>query len=276
MKANWSLVWEKLQAELNYQKVAPTVTYQDIALSILLDVTSENQRVIDSVNFTEVFGLNLIRPVSDEVILSDSVVKYVIRDYFGDTIPLTDVLNTANQFLRDRFDEIHASDLESDALLNTSLIGEFLLNNLGSVTTKQVTTTPTKTDGVDLASDLESDALINTGLIGEFLLNNALSTSSRVTTTPTKTDGVDLASISDVLSAVTNKLFSDTANISDGTANTISKYLASGLSLDDFADINKSVNGVKGNIATMSDTISVSLIISRMLGSTTLNEITLN
>ena len=234
MKANWSLVWEKLQAELNYQKVAPTVTYQDIALSILLDVTSKNQRVIDSVNFTEVFDLNLVRPVSDEVILSDSVVKYVIRDYFGDTIPLTDVLNTANQFLRDRFDEIHASDLESDALLNTSLIGEFLLNNLGSVTTKQVTTTPTKTDGVDLAS------------------------------------------ISDVLSAVTNKLFSDTANISDGTANTISKYLASGLSLDDFADINKSVNGVKGNIATMSDTISVSLIISRMLGSTTLNEITLN
>ena len=233
MKANWSLVWEKLQAELNYQKVAPTVTYQDIALSILLDVTSENQRVIDSVNFTEVFGLNLIRPVSDEVILSDSVIKYVIKDYFGDTIPLTDVLNTANQFLRDRFDEIHASDLESDAL-------------------------------------------INTGLIGEFLLNNALSTSSRVTTTPTKTDGVDLASISDVLSAVTNKLFSDTANISDGTANTISKYLASGLSLDDFADINKSVNGVKGNIATMSDTISVSLILSRMLGSTTLNEITLN
>ena len=233
MKANWSLVWEKLQAELNYQKVAPTVTYQDIALSILLDVTSKNQRVIDSVNFTEVFDLNLVRPVSDEVILSDSVVKYVIRDYFGDTIPLTDVLNTANQFLRDRFEEIHASDLESAALLNTSLIGEFLLNN-------------------------------------------ALSTSSRVTTTPTKTDGVDLASISDVLSAVTNKLFSDTANISDGTANTISKYLASGLSLDDFADINKSVNGVKGNIATMSDTISVSLIISRMLGSTTLNEITLN
>jgi len=233
MKANWSLVWEKLQAELNYQKVAPTVTYQDIALSILLDVTSKNQRVIDSVNFTEVFDLNLVRPVSDEVILSDSVVKYVIRDYFGDTIPLTDVLNTANQFLRDRFEEIHASDLESAALLNTSLIGEFLLNN-------------------------------------------ALSTSSRVTTTPTKTDGVDLASISDVLSAVTNKLFSDTANISDGTANTISKYLASGLSLDDFADINKSVNGVKGNIATMSDTISVSLILSRMLGSTTLNEITLN
>ena len=233
MKANWSLVWEKLQAELNYQKVAPTVTYQDIALSILLDVTSKNQRVIDSVNFTEVFDLNLVRPVSDEVILSDSVVKYVIRDYFGDTIPLTDVLNTANQFLRDRFEEIHASDLESAALLNTSLIGEFLLNN-------------------------------------------ALSTSSRVTTTPTKTDGVDLASISDVLSAVTNKLFSDTANISDAPASTIHKYFSSGLSLDDFADINKSVNGVKGNIAVMGDTISVSLLLSRMLGTRLLNEITLN
>jgi len=234
MKANWSLVWEKLQAELNYQKVAPTVTYQDIALSILLDVTSKNQRVIDSVNFTEIYAASVTKVLNDEVVLSDSVIKYVIKDYFGDTIPLTDVLNTANQFLRDRFDEVQARDLESSELLNTSLLNGSLLNNLGSVTIKQVTTTPTKTDGVDLTT------------------------------------------ISDVLAAVTNKIFSDTANISDGTANTISKYLASGLSLDDFADINKSVNGVKGNIATMSDTISVSLIISRMLGSTTLNEITLN
>lgn len=234
MKANWSLVWEKLQAELSYEKVAPIVTYQDIALSILLDVTSKNQRVIDSVNFTEDFDLNLIRPVSDEVILSDSVVKYVIRDYFGDTIPLTDVLNTANEFLRDRFDEIQASDLEFPALLNTGLVNGFLLNS-------------------------------PEGITGQVAV-----------ITPTKTDGVDLTTISDVLSAVTNKIFSDTANISDGTANSISKYLTSGLSLDDFADVNKSVNGVKGNIAIMSDTISVSLILSRMLGSTTINEITLN
>ena len=60
MKVNWSLDWVKLQTELSYQKVAPTVTYQDIALSILLDVTSKNQRVIDSVNFTDAFGLTSI------------------------------------------------------------------------------------------------------------------------------------------------------------------------------------------------------------------------
>ena len=235
MKINWSLDWVKLQAELSYQKVAPTVTYQDIAISILLDVTSKNQRVIDSVNFTEAYAASVTKVLDDEIILSDSVVKYVIKDYFGDTVPLTDVLNTANQFLRDRFDEVRAQDLESSELLNTSLINEGLLNNLGSATIGQV-------------------AVI----------------------TPTKTDGVDLTTISDVLAAVTNKIFSDTANISDGVANNISKYLASGLSLDDFADINKSVNGVKGNIAVMGDSISVSLILSRMLGSTTLNEITLN
>jgi len=235
MKINWSLDWVKLQAELSYQKVAPTVTYQDIAISILLDVTSKNQRVIDSVNFTEAYAASVTKVLDDEIILSDSVVKYVIKDYFGDTVPLTDVLNTANQFLRDRFDEVRAQDLESSELLNTSLINEGLLNNLGSATIGQV-------------------AVI----------------------TPTKTDGVDLTTISDVLAAVTNKIFSDTANISDGVANNISKYLASGLSLDDFADINKSVTGVKGNIAVMGDSISVSLILSRMLGSTTLNEITLN
>ena len=235
MKINWSLDWVKLQAELSYQKVAPTVTYQDIAISILLDVTSKNQRVIDSVNFTEAYAASVGKNLFDEIILSDSVVKYVIKDYFGDTIPLTDVLNTANQFLRDRFDEVQASDLESSELLNTSLLNGGLLNNLGSATIGQV-------------------AVI----------------------TPTKTDGVDLTTISDVLAAVTNKIFSDTANISDGVANNISKYLASGLSLDDFADINKSVNGVKGNIAVMGDTISVSLLLSRMLGSRLLNEITLN
>ena len=235
MKIDWSLDWVKLQAELSYQKVAPTVTYQDIAISILLDVTSKNQRVIDSVNFTEAYAASVGKNLFDGVTLSDSVVKYVIKDYFGDTVPLTDVLNTANQFLRDRFDEVRAQDLESSELLNTSLINEGLLNNLGSATIGQV-------------------AVI----------------------TPTKTDGVDLTTISDVLAAVTNKIFSDTANISDGVANNISKYLASGLSLDDFADINKSVNGVIGNIAVMSDSISVSLILSRMLGSTTLNEITLN
>ena len=233
MKANWSLVWEKLQAELSYQKVAPTVTYQDIALSILLDVTSKNQRVIDSVNFTEIYAASVTKVLNDEVVLSDSVIKYVIKDYFGDTIPLNDVLGTFNVFLRDRFEEIRASDLESAALLNATLVNGFLLNS-------------------------------------------PVSTNSQVTVTPTKTDGVDLTTILDVLAAVTNKIFSDTTNISDGTANTIYKYFASGLSLDDFADINKSVNGVKGNIAVMSDTISVSLILSRMLGSTTINEITLN
>jgi len=230
---NWIVDWEKLQAELSYQEVAPEVTYQDIAVSILVDAISKNKRIDEDFALTDTFLANLIRPVSDEITLSDSVVKYVIRDYFGDTVSLPDVLNTANEFLRDRFEEIHASDLESAALLNTSLIGEFLLNS-------------------------------------------PVTTASPVTITPTKTDEIDLASVSDVLSTISDKLFSDTANISDGIANNISKYLASGLSLDDFADINKSVNGVKGNIAVMGDSISVTLIISRMLGSTTLNEITLN
>jgi len=250
MKINWSLDWVKLQTELSYQKVAPTVTYQDIAVSILLDVTSKNQRVIDSVNFTDAFNLNLTRPVFDEIILSDSVIKYVIKDYFGDTVSLNDVLGTFNEFLRDRFDEVQASDLESSELLNTGLINGFLLNSPGGgATNRQVAVTPVSTDLTTM-----SDILA-------------------VVTSPTKTD---LTTISDVLTAVTNKLFSDTANISDGIASNISKYLASGLSLDDFADINKSVNGVKGNVAVMGDTISVSLLLSRMLGSRLLNEITLN
>ena len=250
MKINWSLDWVKLQAELSYQKVAPTVTYQDIAISILLDVTSKNQKVIDSVNFTEAYAASVGKNLFDGVTLSDSVVKYVIRDYFGDAVSLTDVLNTANEFLRDRFDEVQASDLESSELLNTSLINGFLLNSPGGgATNKQVAVTPVSTD---------------------------LATMSDVLTTVASATKTDSTTISDVLAAVTDKLFSDTANISDGIANNISKYLASGLSLDDFADINKSVNGVKGNIAVMGDTISVTLILSRMLGSTTLNEITLN
>jgi len=249
MKINWIVDWEKVQAELSYQKVAPTVTYQDIAVSILLDVTSKNQKVTDSVNFTDVFDLSLTRSVSDEVILSDSVVKFVIRDYFGDTVSLTDVLNTANEFLRDRFDEVWASDLDSSELLNTGLINEFLLNSPGSITDQIAVTSPTKTD---------------------------LATMSDMLTTVASVPKTDSTTISDVLAAVSNKIFSDTANISDGTTSNISKYLASGLSLDDFADINKSVNGVKGNIAVMGDTISVSLLLSRMLGTRLLNEITLN
>ena len=250
MKINWDLDWVKLQAELSYQKVAPTVTYQDIAISILLDVTSKNQKVIDSVNFTEAYAASVGKNLFDGVTLSDSVVKYVIKDYFGDTIPLTDVLGTFNEFLRDRFDEVQASDLESSELLNTSLINGFLLNSPGGgATNKQVAVTPVNTD---------------------------LATMSDVFTTVASATKADSTTISDVLAAVTDKLFSDTANISDGIANNISKYLASGLSLDDFADINKSVNGVKGNIAVMGDTISVSLLLSRMLGSRLLNEITLN
>jgi hypothetical protein len=248
MKINWSLDWVKLQTELSYEKIAPTVTYQDIAVSILLDVTSKNQRVIDSVNFTDVFDLNLTRPVFDEITLSDSVVKYVIRDYFGDAVSLNDVLGTFNEFLRDRFEEIQVGDLEFGGLLNTSLINEFLLNNALS-TNSQVAVTPVSTD---------------------------LTTMSDTFAAVTSTTKTDLTTISDVLAAVTNKLFSDTASISDVTTSNISKYLASGLSLDDFADINKSVNGVKGNIAVMGDTISVSLLLSRMLGSRLLNEITLN
>ena len=249
MKLNWIVDWEKLQAELSYQKVAPTVTYQDIAVSILLDVVSKNQRVDEDFTFTDSYDASVDKNLSDEVILSDSVVKYIIRDYFGDTIPLNDVLGTFNQFFRDRFEELHVGDLKYDALLNSSLINGFLLNSAGS-TDSQVTVTSGSTDDLATMSDVFATV-----------------------TSPIKTD---LTTISDVFAAVSNKIFSDTANISDGTTSNISKYLASGLSLDDFADINKSVNGVKGNIAVMGDTISVSLLLSRMLGTRLLNEITLN
>ena len=248
---NWIVDWEELQAELSYQKIAPIVTYQDIAVSILIDITSKNRYPTDSVNIAEIFAASLEKNIIDGITLSDSVVKYVIKDYFGDTVSLSDVLNAFNQFFRDRFDEVHTSDLVLDAeLLNTSLINEFLLNTPESgIINRQVAVSPVNTDLATM-----SDAL------------------AAVTSTP-KTD---VTTISDIFAAVTSKLFSDTANISDVTTSSISKYLASGLSLDDFADINKSVNGVKGNIAVMGDTISVSLILSRMLGSRLFNEITLN
>ena len=239
MGINWSLDWVKLQPELSHQKVAPTVTYRDIAIDILIDAVSKNQKVIDSATITDLFSANLIRPVFDEITLSDSVIKYVIKDYLDD-VPLTDVIDAANQFLRDVFDEARAQDLEfpariPSALLNEGLVNEFLLNGAGSNITDRI-------------------AVI----------------------APTKSNEIDFTSIAEILTSATSKVLSDTTNISEGIVNNISKSLTSGFTLDDFADIDKSVTGVKGNIATMSDSISITLILSRMVGSTTLNEITLN
>ena len=239
MGINWSLDWVKLQPELSHQKVAPTVTYRDIAIDILIDAVSKNQKVIDSATITDLFSANLIRPVFDEITLSDSVIKYVIKDYLDD-VPLTDVIDAANQFLRDVFDEARAQDLEfpariPSALLNEGLVNEFLLNGAGSNITDRI-------------------AVI----------------------APTKSNEIDFTSIAEILTSATSKVLSDTANISEGIVNNISKSLTSGFTLDDFADVDKSVTGVKGNIATMSDSISITLILSRMVGSTLLNEITLN
>ncbi len=239
MGINWSLDWVKLQPELSHQKVAPTVTYRDIAIDILIDAVSKNQKVIDSATITDLFSANLIRPVFDEITLSDSVIKYVIKDYLDD-VPLTDVIDAANQFLRDVFDEARAQDLEfpariPSALLNEGLVNEFLLNGAGSNITDRI-------------------AVI----------------------APTKSNEIDFTSIAEILTSATSKVLSDTATISEGIVNNISKSLTSGFTLDDFADVDKSVTGVKGNIATMSDSISITLILSRMVGSTTLNEITLN
>ena len=239
MGINWSLDWVKLQPELSHQKVAPTVTYRDIAIDILIDAVSKNQKVIDSATITDLFSANLIRPVFDEITLSDSVIKYVIKDYLDD-VPLTDVIDAANQFLRDVFDEARAQDLEfpariPSALLNEGLVNEFLLNGAGSNITDRI-------------------AVI----------------------APTKSNEIDFTSIAEILTSATSKVLSDTTNISEGIVNNISKSLTSGFTLDDFADIDKSVTGVKGNIATMSDSISITLILSRMVGSTLLNEITLN
>jgi hypothetical protein len=229
MEIDWKQ--DGVQVELGYQKVIPTVTYQDIAVSILLDLTSKNKRVDDNATLIEAYVANVEKNIlNDGVTLSDSVVKYIIKDYFGDEVLLTDVLDTVNVFLRDKFEGIRVDDSEQD-LLNNGLVGGFLLNGLGSTTVQLGFTPQPKTD---------------------------------------------IAAISDVLAAVTNKLFSDTANISDGTTSNIAKYLASGLSLNDSANVNTSVTESADNIATMSDTISVSLILSRMLGSTTINEITLN
>ena len=239
MGINWSLDWVKLQPELSHQKVAPTVTYRDIAIDILIDAVSKNQKVIDSATITDLFSANQIRPVFDEITLSDSVIKYVIKDYLDD-VPLTDVIDAANQFLRDVFDEARAQDLEfpariPSALLNEGLVNEFLLNGAGSNITDRI-------------------AVI----------------------APTKSNEIDFTSIAEILTSATSKVLSDTATISEGIVNNISKSLTSGFTLDDFADVDKSVTGVKGNIATMSDSISITLILSRMVGSTTLNEITLN
>ena len=239
MGINWSLDWVKLQPELSHQKVAPTVTYRDIAIDILIDAVSKNQKVIDSATITDLFSANLIRPVFDEITLSDSVIKYVIKDYLDD-VPLTDVIDAANQFLRDVFDEARAQDLEfpariPSALLNEGLVNEFLLNGAGSNITDRI-------------------AVI----------------------APTKSNEIDFTSIAEILTSATSKVLSDTATISEGIVNNISKSLTSGFTLDDFADVDKSVTGVKGNIATMSDSISITLILSRMVGSTLLNEITLN
>ena len=239
MGINWSLDWVKLQPELSHQKVAPTVTYRDIAIDILIDAVSKNQKVIDSATITDLFSANLIRPVFDEITLSDSVIKYVIKDYLDD-VPLTDVIDAANQFLRDVFDEARAQDLEfpariPSALLNEGLVNEFLLNGAGSNITDRI-------------------AVI----------------------APTKSNEIDFTSIAEILTSATSKVLSDTATISEGIVNNISKSLTSGFTLDDFADVDKSVTGVKGNIATMSDSISITLILSRMVGATTLNEITLN
>ena len=239
MGINWSLDWVKLQPELDHQKVVPTITYRDIAIDILIDAVSKNQKVIDSATITDLFSANLIRPVFDEITLSDSVIKYVIKDYLDD-VPLTDVIDAANQFLRDVFDEARAQDLEfpariPSALLNEGLVNEFLLNGAGSNITDRI-------------------AVI----------------------APTKSNEIDFTSIAEILTSATSKVLSDTATISEGIVNNISKSLTSGFTLDDFADVDKSVTGVKGNIATMRDSISITLILSRMVGSTTLNEITLN
>ena len=241
MGINWSLDWVKLQPELNHRKVVPTITYRDIAIDILIDVVSKNQKVLDSATITDLFSANLIRPVFDEITLSDSVIKYVIKDHLNETVPLTDVLNTANEFLRDVFDEARAQDLEFPARLPSALLNEGLLNS-------------------------------------EFLLNGSGSsiTDQIAVITPTKSDEIDFTSIAEILTSATSKVLSDTANISEGIVNNISKSLTSGFTLDDFADVDKSVTGVKGNIATMSDSISITLILSRMVGSTTINEITLN
>ena len=215
MGINWSLDWVKLQPELS------------------------NQKVIESATITDLFSANLIRPVFDEITLSDSVIKYVIKDYLDD-VPLTDVIDAANQFLRDVFDEARAQDLEfpariPSALLNEGLVNEFLLNGAGSNITDRI-------------------AVI----------------------APTKSNEIDFTSIAEILTSATSKVLSDTATISEGIVNNISKSLTSVFTLDDFANVDKSVTGVKGNIATMSDSISITLILSRMVGSTTLNEITLN
>ena len=159
MGINWSLDWVKLQPELSHQKVAPTVTYRDIAIDILIDAVSKNQKVIDSATITDLFSANLIRPVFDEITLSDSVIKYVIKDYLDD-VPLTDVIDAANQFLRDVFDEARAQDLEfpariPSALLNEGLVNEFLLNGAGSnITDRIAVIAPTKSNEIDFTTSL--------------------------------------------------------------------------------------------------------------------------
>ena len=115
----------------------------------MIDVVSKNQKVLDSATITDLFSANLIRPVFDEITLSDSVIKYVIKDHLNETVPLTDVLSTLSEFLRDKFDEVRAQDLEfpariPSALLNEGLANEFLLNGSGSNITDQIAViTPT-------------------------------------------------------------------------------------------------------------------------------------
>jgi hypothetical protein len=217
--------------------------YETLTLSEVVAVLL-NKNFTDSFAYTDVAILDMSKGLADNFAFADSLARTV----------------TYNRELSDAFTLDDISQIDKHIGSNKGNIAT-LTDILGYGLTKPLTDTTTLSDV--LAS------LVAKVLADSFSFSDATSLDS--------TKGLsDSYSFSDSQNYNLGKGESDSFSYADAQAFTHSKSLADAFTLDDATLVNKNYSGVKGNVFSFTDTISIARIHGRCLGNMTLGTTTLN
>jgi hypothetical protein len=203
--------------------------------------------------------------------------------FYYDTMSITDV--AAVLITKPFADGYAVSDV---ALIDVSLAASEAISFSDSVT-RTVTYSRNISDAFTLDDTLQSDSIEATkGNIATLsdVLGIAFTTGfsdqiSSITDNQIATVGKNFPeniSITDDLSATFawSRSFSDAPSVADAIAFAHSTHLTDGFALDDAALVDKNYSGTKGNVFSVTDSISITRTHGRALGNMALGNLTLN
>lgn len=226
--------------------IGATITFVKAYADISTVPSSEYKFYYDTLSIADVAAVLITKPFSDSYVFSDVAVIDVSLAA-SESVSFTDSITRTVTYSRDITDAFTLDDtLQSDSIEATK----------GNIATL-------------------SDVL---GIAFSTGFSDQLSSFTENQITSVEKNIPEILTISDDLNATFtwSRSFSDAPSVSDAIALAHSTHITDGFALDDAALVDKNYSGTKGNVFSVTDSISITRTHGRALGNMALGNLTLN